>query len=80
VRQTHRNWGEFKVPGLRGVAVTAPYMHNGSLPALQDVVNHYSALDEERLHSDGEKILQPLNLTSPQIDDLVSFLRSLGEY
>jgi cytochrome c peroxidase len=80
VRQTHRNWGEFKVPGLRGVAVTAPYMHNGSLPTLPDVVNHYSALDEERLHSDGEKILQPLNLTSPQIDDLVSFLRSLGEY
>ena len=80
VRPNHRNWGEFKVPGLRGVAATAPYMHNGSLPALRDVVNHYSALDEERLHSDGEKILRPLNLTAAQIDDLVSFLRSLGEY
>jgi cytochrome c peroxidase len=79
VRQTHRNWGEFKVPGLRGVATTAPYMHNGSLPTLRDVVNHYSTLDEERLHSDGEKILRPLNLTQEQIDDLVSFLRSLGE-
>lgn len=54
VRQTHRNWGEFKVPGLRGVAVTAPYMHNGSLPTLPDVVNHYSAFDAEPLHSDGE--------------------------
>ena len=79
VRQNHRNWGEFKVPGLRGVAATAPYMHNGSLPTLRDVVNHYSRLDEDRLHSNGEKILRPLNLTSPQIDDLVSFLRSLGE-
>jgi len=78
VRQTHRNWGEFKVPGLRGVAATAPYMHNGSLPTLREVVNHYSKLDEERLHSDGEKILRPLNLTPDQIDDLVSFLRSLG--
>jgi cytochrome c peroxidase len=54
-------------------------MHNGSLPTLRDVVNHYSTLDEERLHSDGEKILRPLNLTQEQIDDLVSFLRSLGE-
>jgi cytochrome c peroxidase len=44
------------------------------------VVNHYFALDEERLHSDGEKILRALNLTPDQIDDLVSFLRSLGEY
>jgi cytochrome c peroxidase len=77
VRRTHRNWGEFKVPGLRGVASTAPYMHNGSLSTLRDVVRHYSTLDEERLHSDGEKILRPLNLTQAQIDDLVSFLRSL---
>ena len=59
MRQTHRNWGEFKVPGMRGVTVTAPYMHNGRLPTLHDVVNHYSALDEERLHGDGEKILRP---------------------
>jgi cytochrome c peroxidase len=80
VRQTHRNWGEFKVPGLREVAATAPYMHNGSLPTLRDVVIHYSTLDEERLHSDGEKILRPLNLTPAQIDDLVSFLQSLSQH
>jgi len=80
VRKTHRNWGEFKVPGLRGVAATAPYMHNGSLATLRDVVNHYSALDKERLHSDGKNILRSLNLTPAQIDDLVAFLRSLGEY
>jgi len=79
VRLTHRNWGEFKVPGLRGVVATAPYMHNGSLATLRDVVNHYSKLDEERLHSDGEKILRPLNLTESQIEDLVGFLRTLGE-
>jgi cytochrome c peroxidase len=79
VRQTHRNWGEFKIPGLRAVAATAPYMHNGSLPTLRDVVLHYSNLDEERLHTDGEKILRPLQLSDAEIDDLVSFLRSLGE-
>ena len=79
VRLTHRNWGEFKIPGLRAVTATAPYMHNGSLPTLRDVVLHYSNLDEERLHADGEKILRPLKLSDAEVDDLVSFLRSLGE-
>jgi cytochrome c peroxidase len=43
----HRNFGEFKVPSLRNVARTAPYMHNGSLATLADVVRHYSEIDEE---------------------------------
>ena len=80
-RQVHlkpRNWGEFRIPGLRGVASTAPYMHNGSLPTLRDVVLHYSEMDEERLHADGEKLLRPLNLDDQQIEDLVRFLESLG--
>ena len=80
VRLLQRNWGEFRVPGLRGVALTAPYMHNGSLATLRDVIRHYSKIDEERLHRDGEKILRPLNLDDSEIDDLVAFLRSLGEY
>ena len=80
VRLLHRNWGEFKIPGLRAIATTAPYMHDGSIPTLRGVVEHYSNLDEERLHSDGEKILRPLKLSEAEIDDLVSFLKSLGEY
>ena len=44
----HRNFGEFRVPGLRNVALTAPYMHNGSLASLRDVVKHYSELNEDR--------------------------------
>ena len=75
----HRNWGEFRVPGLRNVALTAPYMHNGSLAALRDVVRHYSNLDPERLHSDGEAILRPLFLSEAEIDDLVAFLESLTD-
>jgi cytochrome c peroxidase len=74
----HRNFGEFRVPGLRNVALTAPYMHNGSLASLRDVVKHYSELNEERLHADGEKILRPLKLTEAEIDDLVKFLESLS--
>lgn len=78
VTQFHRNWGEFKVPGLRQLADTAPYMHNGSLPALPDVVTHYSDLDEDRLHADGEAILKPLHLTRGEADDLLAFLLSLS--
>jgi len=75
----HRNWGEFKVPSLRNVANTAPYMHNGHLATLADVVRHYSDLNEERLHADGEKILKPLKLSPEEAADLVRFLESLSE-
>lgn len=75
----HRNFGEFKVPSLRNVAQTAPYMHNGSLATLADVVRHYSEIDPDRLHSDGEALLKPLRLTTAESADLVAFLESLTE-
>ena len=79
VEPQHRNFGEFRVPGLRSVAETAPYMHNGSLATLRDVVGFYSKLNEERLHADGERILEPLNLDPGETDDLVAFLQSLSQ-
>ena len=79
VRQHHRTFGEFKVPSLRNLTRTAPYMHNGSLATLADVVRHYSTIDLERLHTDGERILEPLNLTAREAADLVAFLETLGE-
>ena len=78
VVQLHRNFGEFKIPTLRGLTATAPYMHNGSLPTLERVVQHYSQINIERLHADGERILVPLNLSAPEIGDLVSFLMTLS--
>jgi len=75
----HRNFGEFKVPGLRNVALTAPYMHNGSLPTLAEVVRHYSEISPDRLHSDGEALLKPLHLSAGESGDLVAFLESLTE-
>ena len=75
----HRHWGEFKVPALRNVARTAPYMHAGSHATLADVVRHYSELNEDRLHADGERILKPLRLTESESADLVAFLESLSE-
>ena len=74
----HRHFGEFRVPGLRQLAHTAPYMHNGSLATIEDVVRHYDQLDEERLHADGINILRPLKLAPEAAADLATFLRSLS--
>jgi cytochrome c peroxidase len=73
----HRNWGEWKTPGLRGLRATAPYTHDGSLATLREVVRHYSELNLDRLHADGEALLRPLRLSDEEIDDLVAFLESL---
>ena len=79
VEPQHRNWGEFRVPSLRNVALTAPYMHNGSLPTLEAVVRHYSEVDIERLHGDdGARLVRPLHLSPREIADLVSFLETLS--
>jgi len=75
----HRNFGEFKVPSLRNVALTAPYMHDGRFRTLAEVVSHYSNLDLDRLHADGEAILRPLKLSEQEIADVVAFLESLTE-
>jgi cytochrome c peroxidase len=75
----HRNFGEFKVPSLRNVAETAPYMHDGQLATLEAVVRHYSELNLDRLHADGEQILKPLKLTEDEAADLVAFLRTLSD-
>jgi cytochrome c peroxidase len=77
VRLLHRNFGEFKVPSLRNIRATAPYMHDGSLATLSDVIDHYSELDETRLHADGEKTLRALDLTAAEKADLLAFLLTL---
>jgi cytochrome c peroxidase len=74
----HRHFGEFKVPSLRNLAHTAPYMHDGSLKTLREVLRHYSELDEDRLHADGERILVPLRLSEGETEDLLAFLDSLN--
>jgi cytochrome c peroxidase len=78
VAQRHTNFGEFKVPSLRNLTLTAPYMHNGSKATLEDVIRHYSKINMERLHVDGERILEPLDLTAGEISDLLSFLKTLS--
>lgn len=74
----HRNWGEWRTPSLRNLARTGPYMHDGSLATLHDVARHYNTINLERLHADGEQLLRPLGLAPSELDDLVTFLKSLS--
>jgi cytochrome c peroxidase len=77
VELQHANYGQFKTPSLRNVALTAPYMHDGRYATLREVVRHYSELDMERIHTHGEQLLRPLRLSDAEIDDLVAFLETL---
>jgi cytochrome c peroxidase len=54
-------------------------MHDGRLHTLRDVLRHYSQLNEERLHADGERILRRLDLDDGEIDDLLAFLDTLTD-
>ena len=87
-----QNYEQFRIPSLRNIALTAPYMHNGHLATLRDVVKHYSEIDLGLLHSvhlydsDGvpqtlpvDNLLKPLKLSGQEIDDVVAFLHTLTE-
>ena len=75
-----QSWGEYKTPSLRNVARTAPYMHQGQLATLEDVVHFYSTL-EGMLPAGhhAESILLPLDLDEGERADLLAFLRSLTD-
>jgi cytochrome c peroxidase len=67
----------FKVPSLRNIELTAPYMHDGSIATLADVVEHYQSGGEN--HFNKNNLIQPLNLTNTEKQDLVAFLKSLTD-
>ncbi len=72
--------GEFKTPSLRNVARTAPYMHEGQLRTLADVVHFYSSLEGAvKPGPEGERILRRLDLSDREQQDLVAFLEALTD-
>ena len=72
--------GEFKVPSLRNLILTAPYGRDGRVDTIAEVVRHYSALDPVRLHAKDGRPASPLNLTPREQTDLVVFLESLSTF
>jgi cytochrome c peroxidase len=84
-----RDVGRFKAPTLRNIAVTAPYMHDGSISSLEEVLDHYAA--GGRTIADGEyrgvghdnpnksEAIRGFALTAGQRADLLAFLKSLTD-
>lgn len=72
--------GEFKTPGLRNVARTAPFTHRGIYASLEEVIRHYSELADApaKRHEDAEEILVPVHLDEAEISALVAFLEALS--
>jgi len=73
--------GAFKTPTLRNIAVTFPYMHDGSLETLEDVVDFYNnggrVNENDPLSGFLSGGIKPLNLTNKEKKDLVAFLQAL---
>ena len=76
-RVTHQQGdeGAFRTPTLRNVAITGPYMHNGSLKTLKDVVDFYAGGGNSNPGLDRE--MKAIHLTGEDRTDLVAFLQSL---
>ena len=68
--------GAFKTPTLRDMSRTAPYMHNGSLRTLREVVEYYNKGGIPNRYLSPHMI--PLKLTNQEIEDLVNFMKSLS--
>lgn len=77
ITQLPEDNGKFKVPNLRNVALTAPYMHDGSFETLEEVIDHFNSGGVN--HINQSELIRPLGLTEQDKADLVAFLGSLTD-
>jgi len=71
-----RDLGKFKVPSLRNLKYTSPYMHNGSKTSLKDIITHYNYGGQA--HPNKSEHVKGLGLSSEEIEQLIDFLNSLN--
>ncbi len=69
--------GRFKVPTLRNIAYTSPYMHDGSLETLDAVIEHYASGGKN--HPNKSEFISGFSLTDSEKNDLINFLKSLSD-
>ena len=77
VTRQPKDIGAFKTSGLRNIAVTAPYMHDGSLKTLDEVMDFYNKGGEPNPNLDGG--IRPLNLTKDEISDVIAWMQTLTD-
>ena len=68
---------KFAVPTLRNIQFTFPYMHDGRLKTLNDVVKHYNSLKNNK--NLPKELSQPMHLSENDRTDLVAFLKTLTD-
>ncbi len=68
----------FKVPSLRNVGLTAPYMHDGRFSTLEEIIEHYNAGGENHKHKSS--LIRSLSLSNTEKDELLAFLNSLTDF
>jgi cytochrome c peroxidase len=81
ITKKSKDLGKFKVPGLRNVAMTAPYMHDGSFKTLDDVIEYYSVpykFVKDPINMDS-LVRVPIHFTQQEKSDLKAFLESLTD-
>jgi len=77
VTKNRSDIGAFRTLQLRNVGITGPYMHDGSMQTLWDVMDHYNKGGETNLYLDGG--IEALALTEEEIDQVVAFLFTLTD-
>jgi cytochrome c peroxidase len=77
VTRNRADIGSFRTSILLNIGITGPYMHDGTLATLWDVIDHYNKGGEPNLYLDGG--VEPLDLTEEEIDQLVAFLFTLTD-
>lgn len=68
---------KFKVPTLRNIELTAPYMHDGSMNSLEEIILHYETGGKN--HPNKSELLQPFTLTETERNELILFLKTLTD-
>lgn len=71
--------GKFKAPTLRNIAVTAPYMHDGSIATLDGVLDHYSAGGRAHDNPNKDALIGGFKLSAQDRADLIAFLETLTD-
>ncbi len=69
--------GKFLVPSLRNIAYTGPYMHDGSVATLEEIIDNYNAGNSNFINK--SPLIRPLGLTLQEKSDLLAFLQSLSD-
>lgn len=77
VTRNEADIGGFRTPQMRNIAITAPYMHDGTMLTLWDVIDHYNRGGEANAYLDGG--IEPLALNDQEIEDLVAFMFTLTD-